>query len=281
MVLVLLPPSEGKAAPTSGPPLDLSSLTLPGLTAARAAVLGELAEVSGRADALDVLRSPAGALPEVLAQRRILEQPTDRADRVFTGVLFDRAGLTELDGPARERADRDVLVMSAAFGALSPADRIPAYRLGVNATLARTGGLGAYWRGPLSAELDGRAGAELVVDCRSGGYRNMWRVPTTAERVEVGAVTVRGAKRAAVSHDAKWFRGLLVGHLLRRDAPEPGSAAGLADAAGELVGTVREAAAAPRRGAERTTWTLSDVELAPPARAGAAAHLTLVLTQRP
>ncbi len=49
-VLVLLPPSEGKAASGRGAPLKLESLSLPGLTDAREAVLGELVElcVGGR-----------------------------------------------------------------------------------------------------------------------------------------------------------------------------------------------------------------------------------------
>ncbi|MGC5627064.1 YaaA family protein [Georgenia sp. Z1344] len=280
-MLVLLPPSEGKTAPDDGPPLDLAALSLPGLTGARTEVLTTLAQVSGRPDALEVLRAPAGARDEVAAQQRLSELPTARADRVFTGVLFDRAGIADLTGEARARADRDVLVMSGAFGALSPADPIPAYRLGMTATLPGLDGLGAFWRGPMAAELDARAEGELVVDCRSGGYRAMWKVPPAADDVEVGAVTVRDGRRSVVSHDAKWFRGLLVGHLLRREAPEPASAEELAGAARELVGTVREAAAAPRKGVERTTWTLTDVELEPPARNGGAAELTLVLTQRP
>ncbi|MFK4274236.1 hypothetical protein ACI2L5_56840, partial [Streptomyces milbemycinicus] len=41
-MLVLLPPSEGKATGGSGSPLDLGSLSLPGLGAARAEVLDQL-----------------------------------------------------------------------------------------------------------------------------------------------------------------------------------------------------------------------------------------------
>jgi hypothetical protein len=38
-VLILLPPSEGKSRPTTGPPLDLATLTMPELTVARLEVL--------------------------------------------------------------------------------------------------------------------------------------------------------------------------------------------------------------------------------------------------
>lgn len=44
-MLVLLPPSEGKATSGRGAPLKLESLSLPGLTPAREAVLGELVDL--------------------------------------------------------------------------------------------------------------------------------------------------------------------------------------------------------------------------------------------
>ena len=44
-MLVLLPPSEGKAASGRGAPLKPESLSLPGLAEARAAVLDELVEL--------------------------------------------------------------------------------------------------------------------------------------------------------------------------------------------------------------------------------------------
>ena len=44
-MLVLLPPSEGKASSGRGAPLKPESLSLPGLTDARAAVLDELVDL--------------------------------------------------------------------------------------------------------------------------------------------------------------------------------------------------------------------------------------------
>lgn len=280
-MLVLLPPSEGKTAPASGAPLDLDSLSFPGLTGARSELLRALAEVSARPDALDLLKAPASAADEVLAQRRVDALPTARAIEIFTGVLFDRAGLTSMSEAATARAETEILVMSAAFGALSLSDRIPAYRLGASAKLPGLPTLGAYWRPHLSRALDARAEGGLVVDCRSGGYRSMWKVPPTAELVSVGAVTVRDGKRSVVSHDAKYFRGLLVGHLMRRPAASPTSGASLVEAAHELVGSVRYAAVPGRGGKPRTTWTLTGVTMEPAPRPGAAKELTLILTQEP
>lgn len=47
-MLVLLPPSEGKAPSGRGTALKLESLSLPGLTEARRAVLDELVELCSR-----------------------------------------------------------------------------------------------------------------------------------------------------------------------------------------------------------------------------------------
>ncbi|MFC9060077.1 hypothetical protein ACFTXB_18780, partial [Streptomyces sp. NPDC057074] len=44
-MLVLLPPSEGKAASGRGAPLKTDALSLPGLTPARERVLGELVDL--------------------------------------------------------------------------------------------------------------------------------------------------------------------------------------------------------------------------------------------
>ena len=62
-VLVLLPPSEGKASSGRGAPLKLESLSLPGLGEAREAVLRELVELcAGDEDkARDVLGLSEGA----------------------------------------------------------------------------------------------------------------------------------------------------------------------------------------------------------------------------
>ena len=74
-MLVLLPPSEGKTAPASGPPLDLASLSHPELTAARERVLGKVVELSAGAPrralaALGLSPGQADELPRNAALRR-------------------------------------------------------------------------------------------------------------------------------------------------------------------------------------------------------------------
>ncbi len=239
-MLLLLPPSEGKTpAPSGAAPVELSSLSDDGaLGAQRAAVLAALAEVSGRDDAVEVLGVGASLGEEVLRNTRLLDEPAAPAAQVYTGVLYAAAGLSELSGP---RVDA-VRIFSGLWGAVSPSDRIPAYRLSMGVDLPGIGKLATAWRKPLGAALNARAAGDVVVDCRSATYVAAWKPKVSgaeaAEWVTVRVVREVAGKRSVVSHNAKHTRGVLTGHLLRREAEAPTSAAGLLEAAGELAGTV-------------------------------------------
>jgi len=213
-MLVLLPPSEGKATDGDGPPLDLDSLTLPGLRPAREEVMAALAEVcSGpEEEAREVLGlSPTQA--DALKRNLALETaPTLRADQLYTGVLYDRLGLVDLP-----RTDR-VLVFSGLWGAVGPTDRLPPYRLSMGGKLPPLGGLGAYWRQAAKKELDEFTEGHLLVDCRSSAYASAYKseaalpVRVLRERVVDGQT-----KRSVVSHMAKATRGDITRSLLLED----------------------------------------------------------------
>lgn len=238
-VLLLLPPSEGKTAPGRGEPLDLRTLSAPALTAHRRAVLTALVRTSRSPDALSVLKVGPSLSDEVKANRRLRTAPAAPAREVYTGVLYAAAGLDRLpDDAARDRADRWVRTVSALWGLVAPADRIPAYRLSMGTTLPGVGGLARSWRAPLSRVLDPLVADRLVVDCRSAAYTAAWP-GTSAGPGHVGVTVLRelDGHRSIVSHAAKHTRGLLTRHLLTRHGPEPRSPAELREAVGELVGT--------------------------------------------
>jgi cytoplasmic iron level regulating protein YaaA (DUF328/UPF0246 family) len=205
-VLVLLPPSEGKTSPRRGRPVDLAALSHPELTAAREAVLR--------------------ALPDGDA---LLRAPTARASAVYTGVLYQHLGLAGLPLRARRR----VLIFSGLWGVLGPDDRIPAYKLPIDAKLLGIGGLAAHWRGPLREALpDGG----LILDLRSGGYAAAWR-PRRADVLAVRAFVERDGKRAPVSHMVKATRGDVARLTLAASPPPrtPAAVARLVAAAGHEV----------------------------------------------
>lgn len=100
-VLVLLPPSEGKAEPARGRPVDLARLSFPSLTAQR----------------------------ERLLDAALRDAPAVPARDLYTGVLYAALDLPSLPAAAQRR----VVIISAQFGAVRPGDRIPRYRRVIDA----------------------------------------------------------------------------------------------------------------------------------------------------
>lgn len=251
-MIVLLPPSEGKSAPTTGSPVDLDALTLPNLTAERRKVLEALATVSALPDALEVLGVGASLAGEVARNVDLELAPAAPAARVYTGVLYAAADLGDALTDARAAARlRSVLTVSALWGVVTPTDAIPAYRLSMGTDLPGVGPLARFWRDPLRC-LDERAAGDVVVDCRSAAYAAAYR-PRGAEHVTVKVLRELDGRRSVVSHNAKHTRGLLTGHLLRRAGEPPTTAAELLEAATEMVGgALREATLYAGRGGAST-----------------------------
>lgn len=233
-MLVLLPPSEGKTAPAAGTPIDLASLSHPELADARHRVGDTLARVSGQRNALSVLGAGPSLASEVTRNVTLWSNPADAAARVYTGVLYDAAGMSAWDDATLARASGRVRIVSALWGVLSPADRIPAYRLSMDTTLGRIGGLAPFWRRRLSPTLDDLADGGLVVDCRSSSYVAAWK-PANATTVAVRVERERNGRRSVVSHFAKHTRGLLAAHLVGA-AQTPETPTDLADAAAGMIG---------------------------------------------
>lgn len=238
-MLVLLPPSEGKTAPLRGKPLDLATLSYPSLTEARSRMLDALVELSDRPDAAEVLGLGHTLVEEVRRNGELREAPTARADRVYSGVLYEALDLGSLDASARRRAGRSLLVASGLFGVLRTGDRIPAYRLSGGVTLPGLGGVASYWRRELDPVLDQAAGQGLVIDLRSTTYAGFWRPePDLAGRVAtVRVLHESGGRRSVVSHLNKATKGRLARALLE-DGTEARTPAGLADQLRDLGWTV-------------------------------------------
>lgn len=224
-MLILLPPSEGKAIPTRGKPLDWEALSFPELNDARRVAVDALGSASARPDALEVLHAPAGAGDRVAANVHLLTAPTVRAGDLYTGVLYDALDLGSLDTASKRRAARRLVTISAVFGALRIGDRVPSYRCSMDVDLPGVGKLAAHWRAPLNQVLPDVAGRGVIVDMRSSTYVAAWRPtgPLAERTVAVQVVRDGPGGRTAVSHMAKHTRGLVARHLVARadDARTP------------------------------------------------------------
>ena len=238
-MLILLPPSEGKTSPRRGKPLDLETLSFPGLTHHREEVLAALVDLCTTDEpnvAATVLGLGSTQVADVAADARLLDAPTARADSVYSGVLYEALALGSLSSAARRRATSWVAVTSGLFGLLRPSDRIPSYRLSGDVSLPGLGTMSTYWSRRLDEPVREAAGRRgLVVDLRSSTYASFWRpAPDLARRV----VTVRvlhevDGVRKVVSHFNKATKGRLVRDLLE-DGATPSTPARFADHLGGL-----------------------------------------------
>jgi cytoplasmic iron level regulating protein YaaA (DUF328/UPF0246 family) len=205
---ILLPPSEGKAEPEGGEPVDLGSLVF-------AAELGKQRQKLLRAVDPKLRKAPAAPAAEV-----------------YTGVLYQRLDLAGLSATARRRAAKRVLIASALWGFVRPTDRIPYYRLPPSTRLDGIGPLAAWWRPALAAAMPDEA-AETIVDMRSGAYVSAWK-PKHPTLLSVRAFREEKGKRKAVSHMAKAVRGDVARALLlaKREPKDPEAVASVAAEAG-------------------------------------------------
>ncbi|MEW1841450.1 peroxide stress protein YaaA [Nonomuraea angiospora] len=248
-MLILLPPSEGKAPEGSGPPVG--ELSFPALDKARKRVLNALVRASKRRDALDVLGLTPGLAGELAKNAALKTAPTLPAADLYTGVLYDNLGLGTLDDETRRRAEESLLIFSGLWGVVRITDLIPPYRLSMGVNLPPLGGLASFWRPLIAKELDRVPG--LVVDLRSATYASAWQPGARSVTVRV----FRDGK--VVSHMAKATRGEIARALLRHDtAPDsPDELAKILDALGYTVDLAEPARA-------NRAWTL-DVHVTDPA----------------
>ncbi|WP_073951878.1 peroxide stress protein YaaA [Streptomyces kebangsaanensis] len=258
-MLVLLPPSEGKAPGGRGAPLEPESLSLPGLAAAREAVLTELVELcAGDEDkAREVLGLSEGLRGEVAKNAGLRTAGTRPAGEVYTGVLYDALDLASLDAAARRRAARSLLVFSGLWGAVRVTDRIPSYRCSMGVRLPGLGALSAHWRTPMASVLPEAAGDGLVLDLRSAAYAAVWKPKGEVAGRTATVRVLHAPTRKVVSHFNKATKGRIVRGLLS-DGAVPKDPAGLVEALRDL-GYV--------------------VEAEPPARAGRPWALDVLVTE--
>jgi cytoplasmic iron level regulating protein YaaA (DUF328/UPF0246 family) len=211
-MLILLPPSEGKASPAGKSRLELDSLAFADrLGEKRAALIAALEKLCGGPEkkAIAALGISAGQAGEIARDAELTSSAVAPASKVYTGVLYDRLDFASLPATGKRRASKSLLIASALWGFLAPGDRIPYYRFSMGARLPRIGGLPAYWRQSLAAAMTEAGHDEpggLVLDMRSGSYSSAWK-PRQARLVTVRGFTESGGRRKAISHMAKAVRG--------------------------------------------------------------------------
>ncbi len=184
-MLILLPPSEGKNEPATKTRLSLDSLSF--------------------ASELTSLRREA--ITQI--DRALLRAPTAPAIEVYSGVLYQALDWHTLSRSAQIRGEKELLIISAIFGALRPSDSIPYYKAKMKA---------AHWKSALSQILD-ESETDLIVDCRSSTYATVWS-GDPAITVAIRVFQLKAGKLSVITHMSKKYRGELTRLLLQKKAPK-------------------------------------------------------------
>ncbi|HWD07013.1 MAG TPA: peroxide stress protein YaaA [Amycolatopsis sp.] len=211
-MLVLLPPSETKAAGGKGAPLDLDALSFPELNPVRAKLVDALVELARDVPAsLAALGISERQSHEVDRNAALWTSPTLPALRRYTGVLYDALDLGGFTRAGLEKAQRRLAITSSLFGVVSATDPIPAYRLSGGNSVPALGTVRSLWKPVLEPVLQDIEG--LVVDLRSGTY-------SAFAKLRPGAVTVRVVtpEGKIVSHFNKAYKGRLAAVLAKTRA---------------------------------------------------------------
>lgn len=194
-IVILIPPSEGKAPGGRRPPWAPGTGTLPDLDPARLRVLTALGD-------------------------GVAAEPTLPAMQRYTGVLYRELDWASLPADARRRARSDLLTFSGLWGAVGPTDPIPHYRLKMAASLPGLGKLSTWWRPQLTAALTPRLRRRTVWDLLPIEHSAAWTPAAVPYRRRI---TVRFVDEhdTTVSHWNKLLKGALVRRLLTEPASDP------------------------------------------------------------
>jgi cytoplasmic iron level regulating protein YaaA (DUF328/UPF0246 family) len=153
---------------------------------------------------------------QIARNTRLLELATRPAADVYAGPLHAALDLSSLRGAARVRAEHSVVITSALWGALRPADRIPAYRMRAWSDLVGLGRVEPMWRAVLEGLLADLAGPRGVIcDLRPPSFQSMGMPTGLAHRsvaVKVDQADDDGRRIGDVV--AKRIRGEAARHVL-------------------------------------------------------------------
>lgn len=212
MLVILLPPSEGKAPDGDGPGWSANEGRFgPDLAAGRTRVLNALKRAKGGT------ARQLGAKGDLLTAAKaanlgVVGAPTLPAHERFTGVVWGHLDPPSLPAPARRRAEAGILVITALTGLTAWDDPVPDFRLKLSASVPPFGNVAAFWRPVLSPVLNDALEGHTVVDLLPNEHRAAW-VPEP-DRYDLLRPSLEHRDGKPAGHGGKAAKGLLARALL-------------------------------------------------------------------
>jgi len=223
--LILLPPSEGKAAGGDGLPWTKATQSFPELADSREKVITALTQAmrTSAQTRSKILGVGAAMTADATATNLAVgSAPSMPAIRRYTGVLYDALDYPSLPVALRRRVDRQVIVFSGLWGAVRPPDPIPDYKLKMGASLPGFGKLARFWKPILTSQL---VDADVVWDLLPAEHSAAWDPDVAGRHIKVRFVddVEKGGERrlVAVSHWNKLLKGSLVRFVVNSQADNP------------------------------------------------------------
>ncbi|NBU85669.1 MAG: peroxide stress protein YaaA [Actinobacteria bacterium] len=211
MTIVLLPPSESKVSPESGPKLNLANLAFAELTDKRSEAIAGLIKLSSgsQARALSALGISKKQEFELIRNQNLFTAATAPAWQIYSGVLFEALDAKSLTAPQLKKLCKLTYVQSALFGLVSLGDLIPAYRLSGDCVLPKIGSLPKFWASACTELLAQESG--LIIDLRSGTYTKLGPLPTESNSVIPKILQrMKSGPPKVVSHHNKATKGRIL-----------------------------------------------------------------------
>ena len=206
-MLILLPPSEGKAVGGTGTWDPAGGRFGRQLAAPRRAVVKALR--SAGADRLSVRGDTAERA--LLANAMLRASPALPAHDRYTGIVFSHLEPSTLKKAELRQAEQSIVVVTGLGGLFAFDDPVPEYRAPIGARLAGVGHLARFWAGHLGATVDALANGQPVIDLLPQEHRKALRRGGPGW-IEVDLVH----RQQRGGHNAKAAKGLLARALLGR-----------------------------------------------------------------
>lgn len=212
MLVILLPPSEGKAPGGAGPEWSVEDGAFgPALAPGRTRVANALRRAKGGT------AKQLGAKGDLLVAAKAANLgavggPTLPAHERFTGVVWGHLAPSTLPAAARRTAEAGVLVISALTGVTAWSDPVPDFRLKLSASVPPVGNVATFWRPVLSPVLNDHLAGHTVVDLLPNEHRAAWIPEPDRYALVRPALVHRNGKPAG--HGGKAAKGLLARALL-------------------------------------------------------------------